>query len=97
MIKLFVTHLFHNCCTPYVGLSHQYQVSLLLCFERLIPKADNVMYTNAHIFCWLHKDLQLSSFADDHSVRREFSAINQTDAYNTVKSLETYAYHQEVD
>ena len=46
---------FHNCYfpTPDIGFSHQYEVLWLLCPGRLVSKADNVMYTNAHTFCWL--------------------------------------------
>ena len=44
----------HNCYTPNIGVSHQYQVLWLLCFGRLVSKSDNVIYTNAHTFCWLH-------------------------------------------
>ena len=47
---MFVTHSF---CTPDIGLSHQYQVSWLLCTGRLVSKADNVIYNNAHTFCWM--------------------------------------------
>ena len=35
------------------------------------------------------KDLQLSGFADNYSLRQEFSANNRVDELNTIKSLES--------
>ena len=54
MVKMLVIHF-----AVTVIFAHQIVVLVtsmrLLCFGRLVAKAHNVMYTNAHTFCWLHQ------------------------------------------
>ena len=49
--QMFLTHL---SIISVLGLNHQYEVLWLLCADRLVSKIDNVMYSIAHTFCWLH-------------------------------------------